>query len=122
MFTANVVRVITAISGVSMPASAVRIFNSISTTKVEHTSTILDKAAVLGGSVAGLIAARVLAYYAKTVVIIDRDDLDTTENSRPGVPQSSQVHTLLLGGLRQLERWYPGFASQGQREGAVMVS
>ncbi|MGR6924422.1 FAD-dependent oxidoreductase [[Actinomadura] parvosata] len=82
----------------------------------------MDKAVVLGGSIAGLIAARVLAEHVNTVVIIDRDDLDTTEGSRPGVPQGSQVHALLMGGLRQLERWYPGFASQAQREGAVMVS
>lgn len=40
-----------------------------------RTEILLGKAMVLGGSIAGLLAARVLADHAETVVIIERDEL-----------------------------------------------
>jgi 2-polyprenyl-6-methoxyphenol hydroxylase-like FAD-dependent oxidoreductase len=72
----------------------------------------LDRAFVLGGSLAGLLAARVLADHVSRVVIID--------GGRSGVPQSRQVHTLLPGGLAQLERWFPGLTSDARDEGAFL--
>ncbi|WP_063798076.1 FAD-dependent monooxygenase [Streptomyces sp. 150FB] len=76
---------------------------------------IFDRAFVLGGSIAGLLAARVLADHARSVVIVERDD----SAARTGVPQSLQVHTLLPGGLTQLERWFPGFAREAMDGGAL---
>lgn len=75
-------------------------------------------AAVLGGSIAGLLAARVLADHAREVVIIERDELTASRGSN--VPQADQGHALLDGGLRQIERWLPGFTDQAQRFGAVL--
>ncbi|MEU5673696.1 FAD-dependent oxidoreductase, partial [Micromonospora sp. NPDC047753] len=49
----------------------------------------MGTAVVVGGSVAGLLAARVLSDHADTVVIIDRDDPQVT-GARPGVPQGTQ--------------------------------
>jgi 2-polyprenyl-6-methoxyphenol hydroxylase-like FAD-dependent oxidoreductase len=83
------------------------------------TPVVLDTAVVLGGSIAGLLAARVLSDHAETVVVIDRDDPGASTEPRPGVPQGSQVHVLLPAGLVQLERWFPGFAEQAEAEGAV---
>jgi 2-polyprenyl-6-methoxyphenol hydroxylase-like FAD-dependent oxidoreductase len=37
---------------------------------------------VLGGSIAGLLAARVLADHASTVLIVERDEPDTGERRR----------------------------------------
>ena len=73
---------------------------------------------MVGGSVAGLLAARVLSDYADSVVIIDRDDPQVT-GARPGVPQGTQLHALLPGGLLQLERLFPGFREQALARGAV---
>ena len=91
------------------------------------------RAVVLGGSVAGLMAARVLSEHADQVLIIERDDLAALDvpdgrvaadpagaiSPRPGVPQGSQVHALLPSGQIQLERWFPGFVDAALTAGAV---
>src|SRR5690349_11939465 len=51
----------------------------------------LGTAIVLGGSVAGMLAARVLAEHAESVLIIERDIMTEGVGGRHGVPQSSQV-------------------------------
>jgi 2-polyprenyl-6-methoxyphenol hydroxylase-like FAD-dependent oxidoreductase len=83
------------------------------------TPVVMDTAVVLGGSVAGLMAARVLSDHADTVIVIDRDDPGEGAGLRPGVPQATQQHSLLPGGLIQLERWFPGFTEQALAAGAV---
>lgn len=47
-------------------------------------------AIVIGGSIAGLLAARVLSEYFQQVTIVDRDQLPLTAEPRRGVPQSVQ--------------------------------
>lgn len=74
------------------------------------TSPPLDRAVVLGGSMAGLLAARVLSEHAREVVIIEPDRSDVAAGPRPGAPHGTQVHGLLPAGQAQLERWFPGFA------------
>jgi 2-polyprenyl-6-methoxyphenol hydroxylase-like FAD-dependent oxidoreductase len=83
------------------------------------TRVVLRRAVVLGGSIAGLLAARVLSDHAAEVVVVERDDLDAT-GVRPGVPQAAQVHVLLDGGRVQLDRWFPGFSQQMIGAGAVL--
>lgn len=82
------------------------------------TPVVLDTAVVLGGSFAGLLAARVLSDHAATVIVIDRDNPGTDFEPRPRTPQAAQVHSLLAGGLIQLERWFPGFTEQAVAAGA----
>jgi 2-polyprenyl-6-methoxyphenol hydroxylase-like FAD-dependent oxidoreductase len=83
-------------------------------------SARLRRAVVLGGSVAGLLAARVLADHADEVFVLERDeDLDMGEGERRGVPQRLQVHAPLPGGRAQIERWYPGFVREAVEHGAV---
>jgi 2-polyprenyl-6-methoxyphenol hydroxylase-like FAD-dependent oxidoreductase len=79
---------------------------------------VLDTAVVLGGSIAGLLAARVLSDHATTVIVIDRDNPGASTEPRPGTPQAAHVHTLLPGGLVQLGRWFPGFTEQALAAGA----
>ncbi|GAA2704620.1 FAD-dependent oxidoreductase [Actinoplanes palleronii] len=97
------------------------------------TAVLFRRAVVLGGSIAGLMAARVLSDHADEVLIVERDDLAALDVSdeqlaadpigatgpRPGVPQGSQVHALLPSGQAQLERWFPGFGQQALDAGAV---
>lgn len=82
---------------------------------------LFDTACVLGGSIAGLLAARVLADCTRTVVIVERDDVNVEGLSRAGVPQDRQGHLLLPGGRAQIERWLPGFAREAADLGAVVV-
>ncbi|NMH77186.1 FAD-dependent oxidoreductase [Pseudonocardia xinjiangensis] len=82
----------------------------------------MGRAVVLGASMAGLLAARVLSDHAEEVVVIERDAADTGYEPRPGVPQGSQVHALLPAGQVQLERWFPGFAEEALAAGAVVPS
>ncbi|TRW78592.1 hydroxylase [Mycolicibacterium sp. 018/SC-01/001] len=96
------------------------VFDRIVRTRVPtHTQRLFDTACVLGGSVAGLLAARVLADHATTVLILERDDAD--EPPRTGVPQDRQGHVLLPGGHMQIEKWLPGFSGDLQDQGAVLV-
>lgn len=102
-----------------MPLSRSQLFTKIATPQPPtRTKTIMTRAVVLGGSVAGLLAARVLSDHADEVLIIERDDTDVTAGPRPGVPQGSQVHALLPAGQVQLDRWFPGFTEQALALGA----
>ena len=51
-------------------------------------------AVVIGGSMAGLAAARVLADHFDQVTVLDRDDLPDTAATRKGVPQGRHAHGL----------------------------
>ncbi len=82
---------------------------------------LFETACVLGGSIAGLLAARVLADYAERVVVIERDAPGDDGESRPGVPQGQHVHVLLPGGLGWIERWFPGFSRGMQDAGAIFA-
>jgi 2-polyprenyl-6-methoxyphenol hydroxylase-like FAD-dependent oxidoreductase len=77
------------------------------------------RAIVLGGSMAGLLAARVLADHFDTVTLVERDTLPDDIAQRRGVPQGQHTHGLLAGGSRVLDRLFPGFSSDMVRHGAV---
>ena len=66
-------------------------------------------AVVIGASVAGLAAARVLSDLYGSVVVLERDELPDIIAPRRGVPQSAHSHVLLAAGLREFERLLPGF-------------
>ena len=66
-------------------------------------------AIVIGGSVAGLCAARVLSDAFERVTVLDRDSYPEGATDRKGVPQSRHPHALLDGGRQRLERLFPGF-------------
>ncbi len=104
-----------------MPDSAAEVFDRLAATEPPtRTRKLFGTAVVLGGSVAGLLAARVLTDHAERVVVVERDEPDGA-TSRRGVPQSAQVHTLLPGGRRQLDRWFDGFAEEAVAEGAMVA-
>ncbi|MEW2354638.1 hypothetical protein [Spirillospora sp. NPDC029432] len=66
-------------------------------------------AVVLGGSVAGLCAAGVLAKHFDQVVVLERDRLPPDAEHRRGVPQSKHPHFLLNSGRRAIGQIFPGF-------------
>src|SRR5690606_3175601 len=75
-------------------------------------------AVVLGASMAGLLAARVLGETFARVTVIERDDL-SQPGDRPGVPQGRHVHALLARGKQIFEELFPGFTAQALADGAV---
>jgi 2-polyprenyl-6-methoxyphenol hydroxylase-like FAD-dependent oxidoreductase len=67
-----------------------------------------DHAAVLGASMAGLLAARVLADAYQRVTIVERDPLPESAVDRRGVPQGRHAHGLLPSGAQILGELFPG--------------
>jgi 2-polyprenyl-6-methoxyphenol hydroxylase-like FAD-dependent oxidoreductase len=82
------------------------------------TSTLGQRAVIVGAGLGGLSVARVLADYFDEVIILDRDELPDDAAPRPGVPQGKHPHALLGGGLRALENLFPGFGHELMRAGA----
>ncbi|HZU24690.1 MAG TPA: hypothetical protein VFA04_04160 [Bryobacteraceae bacterium] len=76
-------------------------------------------AIVIGGSMAGLLAARVLSDHYRHVTVIDRDTLPESRETRRGVPQGRHTHGLLAGGARALETLFPGITEQAVAGGAL---
>jgi 2-polyprenyl-6-methoxyphenol hydroxylase-like FAD-dependent oxidoreductase len=71
-----------------------------------------ERAVVCGGSVGGLLAARVLADHYANVVVVERDPLPVGIEQRRAVPQGQHVHGLLPRGLAVVEALLPGFTEQ----------
>ncbi|MET7284707.1 FAD-dependent monooxygenase [Streptomyces sp. NPDC005573] len=77
-----------------------------------------SSAVVLGGSLAGLLAARALASAGARVTVVERDALPAGPEPRKGLPQARHVHQLWSGGARALEDLLPG-ALEGLRAAGV---
>jgi 2-polyprenyl-6-methoxyphenol hydroxylase-like FAD-dependent oxidoreductase len=65
-------------------------------------------AVVLGASMAGLLAARVLSRHFQRVTLVERDVLPEGEALRKGVPQTVHAHALLNTGYAVLDDYFPG--------------
>jgi ribulose 1,5-bisphosphate synthetase/thiazole synthase len=80
-----------------MAESEIALFDRIvNTAPPENPRLLFDTACVLGGSLAGLFAARVLAGHARQVVVIEQDE--PGDGPRPGIPHGTQLHTVLAAG------------------------
>ncbi|MFC8274289.1 FAD-dependent oxidoreductase [Streptomyces sp. NPDC057271] len=78
-------------------------------------------AVVIGGSLAGLLAARVLSEHAERVTVVERDRFPEGPDARPGVPQSRHVHVLLDAGQQALDELLPGLTGELRELGAPRV-
>lgn len=67
-----------------------------------------DHAVVLGASMAGLLAAGVLAEFFSRVTIVERDVLQDDSPVRKGVPQGRHAHALMRRGSQILAELFPG--------------
>ena len=78
-----------------------------------------NHALVIGGSMAGMLAARVLADHFERVTIVERDRFpEDGPVPRKGVPQARHVHALLKRGRVALERLFPGIGDELVAAGA----
>lgn len=69
-------------------------------------------AVVLGASMGGLLAARVLADFYDRVTVVERDLLPTGPQNRRGVPQGKQIHACLARLTQILDELFPGFSDE----------
>ena len=83
-------------------------------------ATNRDRAVVLGGSIAGLITARVLADFYASVTIVERDLLPTDHVHRRGVPHGRHVHGLIPRGRQLLDQMLPGLTDELVASGALV--
>lgn len=70
------------------------------------------RAVVLGGSIAGLFAARVLADAYDEVRIVDRDVLVGADGPRRHAPQGRHINGLLARGQQVMEELFPGITAE----------
>lgn len=84
---------------------------------------MLKHAAVVGGGIAGLLAAHALAPFAARVTVIERhaypaSDGDGAPPSRRGAPQSRCLHLLMAGGAAAIDGLTPGWREELVARGA----
>jgi 2-polyprenyl-6-methoxyphenol hydroxylase-like FAD-dependent oxidoreductase len=80
-----------------------------------------DHVVVLGASLAGLLAARVLADAYGRVTVVERDPLSETAENRKGVPQGRHAHLLLSRGAQILDGLFPGLLDDLAAGGAPVI-
>lgn len=78
-------------------------------------------AIIIGGSMAGLMAARVLSEHFDRVTLIDRDTLPDKPDFRNGTPQARHLHALLAQGQQIMEEFFPGLADDFVTMGAPRI-
>jgi 2-polyprenyl-6-methoxyphenol hydroxylase-like FAD-dependent oxidoreductase len=77
-------------------------------------------AVVLGGSLAGLLAAKALSNHFQQVTIIEKDPVQDQAESRPGQPQTRHLHGLLTTGLNIITDYFPDLPQALVEQGAVI--
>ena len=85
-----------------------------------HLPTRKGHAIVLGGSIAGLLAARVLTDHFALVTLVERDRLPDGAENRKGVPQGRHIHTLLTRGYETLLKYFPNMKTALEADGATI--
>jgi 2-polyprenyl-6-methoxyphenol hydroxylase-like FAD-dependent oxidoreductase len=78
-------------------------------------------AVVVGGSLVGMLAARVLSDHFDSVTLLERDCFPEAPAARKGLPQGRHVHGLLERGRRVMEHFFPGFTDELVHEGATAM-
>jgi 2-polyprenyl-6-methoxyphenol hydroxylase-like FAD-dependent oxidoreductase len=78
----------------------------------------MSKAVIVGGSIAGLTAAKALAPYFDEIIICEADAPVSGVSPRKGVPQGRHVHGLLKGGGDALTELFPNLPDQLAARGA----
>lgn len=78
-------------------------------------------AVVIGGSIAGLLAARVLSDSFDRVMILERDALPNGPEFRAGAPMARHLHNLLARGQQIMEQLFPGMTADLEALGAPLL-
>ncbi|MFK0047841.1 NAD(P)/FAD-dependent oxidoreductase [Streptomyces sp. NPDC090741] len=84
-----------------------------------HSST--RRVLVLGGGLAGTLAAAALAPHCDETILIERHMLPATPQPRRGLPQARHAHMLWSGGAKAIEALVPGTTSRWLSGGAHRI-
>ena len=76
-------------------------------------------AVVIGGSLAGLMSAAVLADHFDRVTVFERDRIEDQPVLHKSIPQGNHIHALLLAGQNVMSSLYPGFTEELKKLGAI---
>ncbi|OSC38930.1 FAD-binding oxidoreductase [Mycobacterium decipiens] len=98
-------------------------------TRLDHTGLDVPEvrrrgrgtAVIIGGSIAGIAAAKVCSETFERVIVLEKDDPHRRREGRPGAAQGWHLHHLLTAGQIELERFFPGIVNDMVREGAFKV-
>ncbi len=89
--------------------------------RVQLANRQADHAVVVGGSIAGMLAARVLLDHFRRVTIVERDVLPPAPVARRGAPQAQHNHVLLLRGRQVMEELFPHLQPAIVSDGGLVV-
>ncbi|MFJ8600174.1 FAD-dependent oxidoreductase [Streptomyces shenzhenensis] len=81
----------------------------------------LGRVLVIGGSIAGTLAAAAVAPHFTEVLLLDRDELPDEPVFRKGVPQGAHFHALLAAGRQAMDELLPGFSEHAFAMGAARL-
>lgn len=80
-----------------------------------------ERAVVVGASVSGLLAARVLADWFDRVTVVERDELLDEPVARDGAPQTRHPHLLQGSGRAILDDLFPHFGDEFVAAGGLII-
>ncbi|MDY7000038.1 MAG: oxidoreductase, partial [Actinomycetota bacterium] len=80
-----------------------------------------EHAIVIGASLGGLCAARVLSDFFEQVTLFERDELPDAAANRAAVPQGRHVHLLMARGAQEFESLFPGLLDDMVAAGVPML-
>lgn len=84
-------------------------------------STNFQRAIVIGGSMAGLLTARVLSNHFTQVILLERDEIRDQPEARKGQPQTRHLHGLLAKGLETMLAYFPTLVEDLIAGGALVT-
>src|ERR1700730_2509406 len=84
-------------------------------------SRLGERAIVTGGSMAGLMTARVLADHFEQVTVLERDHIEDDPAIHKSIPQGNHLHALLLGGQQVMSPAFTGLADRLGKLGSVRL-
>ncbi|MEK5382346.1 hypothetical protein [Niallia sp. FSL W8-0635] len=81
-----------------------------------------NKVIIIGGGIAGKLAARVLSEHFKEVIILEKDSKILEPTPREGARQGEHLHALLHAGQYGLEVLFPGITAKFYGSGAIKIN
>lgn len=82
---------------------------------------MLRKVVIIGGSISGLLCARVLSNYCDEITIVEKDKICSKSVIRKGVPQANHIHLLLVKGKEILLKFFPDLEKELLKKGANKI-
>ena len=80
-----------------------------------------ERAIVIGASIGGLCAARVLSDFYGRVTVYERDELPDGPANRSAVPQGLHVHLLMARGAQEFDAHFPGLLDDMVADGVPIL-